>query len=76
MKNLTNSIKNTFLNIKANPLHSFLSTLAFIIAEAAMFSAQIVAVNGRTFKAEMNRENARYNHQLLLNIIQNNINTV
>lgn len=40
-----------------------------VFGEAAMFSAQIAEVNDRSFKAGMNRENARYNHQLLLNII-------
>lgn len=40
-----------------------------VFGEAAMFSAQIAEVNDRSFKAGMNRANAKYNHQLLLNII-------
>lgn len=40
-----------------------------VFGEAAMFSAQIAEVNGRTFKAGMNRPGAENNHKLLLNII-------
>ncbi|WP_142784687.1 DUF4350 domain-containing protein [Changchengzhania lutea] len=40
-----------------------------VFGEAAMFSAQIAELEDRSFKAGMNKENAKYNYRLLLNII-------
>ena len=40
-----------------------------VFGEAAMFSAQIAIVNDHSFMAGMNKPEAKYNHQLLLNII-------
>lgn len=40
-----------------------------VFGEAAMFSAQIAIVNDHSFMAGMNKPEAKYNYQLLLNII-------
>ena len=40
-----------------------------VFGEAAMFSAQVVEMNGQNVKAGMNHPAAPYNYQLLLNIV-------